>query len=156
MRFLATICLVLLTSFLALGIQRPQPNPVDKWQPAEQIRPEELVARIHDNGPGKPVIISVGFPGPYRTGHIPGAAFGGPASDAAGLETLKRAVEKVPKTSDIVIYCGCCPWQACPNVRPAVELLHQLGYTKVKGLVIPSNLDTDWASKGYPLEKGEK
>src|SRR6266850_4583485 len=152
MRFLATTVLALLTSFLALGVQRPQPNPVDKWQPAEQMRPEELIAKIRDNGPGKPVIIHVGFPANYRAGHIPGSVLGGPGSSEAGLETLKRAVEKVPKTSDIVIYCACCPWQACPNVRPAIELLHQLGYGKVRGLVIPSNLEVDWTSKGYPLE----
>src|SRR5438105_2610936 len=84
MRFLAMTILVLLTSFFALGVQRPQPNPVDKWQAAEQIKPEDLVAKLHDSGPGKPVIIAVGFPATYRAGHIPGAVFGGPGSDAAG------------------------------------------------------------------------
>jgi hypothetical protein len=96
------------------------------------------------------------FPALYRGGHILSAAFGGPASTDTGLETLKRAVEKVPKTSEIVIYCGCCPWEACPNIRPAIELLHQLGYKQVKGLVIPSNLEADWTVKGYPLETGDK
>ena len=91
----------------------------------------------------------------YNSGHIPGALFGGPASSSAGLDTLKRAVEKIPKNRDIIIYCGCCPWEACPNVRPALELLHELGYKQVKGLVISSNLEADWAAKGYPLDKGK-
>jgi thiosulfate/3-mercaptopyruvate sulfurtransferase len=154
MRILAAITLVLLACLLGLAVQRP--NPVDKWQAAEQIRPDELIAKVRSNGPSKPVVISVGFPALYRSGHIPAAVFGGPASNQGGLETLKRAVEKLPKTSEIVIYCGCCPWDACPNVRPAIELLHQLGFKQVKGLVIPSNLEADWTSKGYPLEAGDK
>jgi thiosulfate/3-mercaptopyruvate sulfurtransferase len=147
---------VLLSSLLGLAIQRPQTNPVSKWQAAELIRPEDLIVKLRSSGPSKPVVISVGFPALYRSGHISAAVFGGPASSDAGLETLKRAVEKVPKTSEIVIYCGCCPWEACPNVRPAIELLHQLGFKQVKGLVIPSNLEADWTSKGYPLETGDK
>jgi thiosulfate/3-mercaptopyruvate sulfurtransferase len=142
-------------ALLGLAFQRPQPNPVAKWQPSETIRPQELIVKIRDTGPSKPLIIQTGFAPLYRNGHIPGAVFGGPGSNAAGLETLRRAVEKVPKNREIVIYCGCCPWEACPNVRPAIELLHQMGYMQVKALVIPSNLEADWTSKGYPLEKGE-
>jgi thiosulfate/3-mercaptopyruvate sulfurtransferase len=156
MRFLATTILVLLTSFLGLAVQRPPQNPVEKWQSAEQIQPEQLIVKVRDNGPAKPVILFVGFQALYRSGHIPGAVFAGPASTAAGIETLKHAVEKVSKDREVVIYCACCPWQACPNVRPAIELLHGLGYKQVKGLVIPSNLEADWTSKGYPLDMGEK
>ena len=145
----------MLASFLALGVQRPQPNPVGKWQPSELIRPQELIIKVRDNGPSKPLIIYAGFMPLYRAGHIPGAVFGGPASSAAGLEALKGAVANVPKNREIVVYCACCPWEACPNVRPAVELLHQLGYKQVKALVIPSNLEADWTAKGYPLQKGE-
>jgi thiosulfate/3-mercaptopyruvate sulfurtransferase len=155
MRALATCIFVLAATVFALGLQRPQPNPVGKWQPAELIRPQDLIIKIRDNGPQKPVIIFVGFMPTYRAGHIPGAVFGGPASSVAGLEALKGAVERVPKNREIVIYCACCPWEACPNVRPAVELLHQLGYNQVKALVIPSNLEVDWMNKGYPLEKGQ-
>jgi rhodanese-related sulfurtransferase len=155
MRALATCVFVLLTSLLAIAFQRPQPNPVEKWQPSELMRPQELIVKVRDTGPSKPLIIFVGFAGLYRAGHIPGAVFGGPASSAAGLETLRRSMDKVPKNREIVIYCACCPWEACPNVRPAIELLHQLGYKQVKALVIPSNLETDWTAKGYPLEKGE-
>jgi len=155
MRAVAKGTFVLVAGFLAFGIQRPQPNPVGKWQPSELIRPQELIVKVRDNGPSKPVIIFTGFMPLYRAGHVPGAVFGGPASSAAGLETLKRAVAGVPKNREIVVYCACCPWEACPNVRPAVELLHQLGYKQVKALVIPSNLEADWTAKGYPLQKGE-
>ena len=155
MRAVAKGTFVLVAGFLAFGVQRPQPNPVGKWQPSELIRPQELIVKVRDNGPSKPVIIFTGFMPLYRAGHVPGAVFGGPASSAASLETLKRAVAGVPKNREIVVYCACCPWEACPNVRPAVELLHQLGYKQVKALVIPSNLEADWTAKGYPLQKGE-
>jgi hypothetical protein len=144
---------VVVTSALALAVQRPQPNPVGQWQPSETIQPQDLIVRIRDNGASKPLIIFVGFMPLYRAGHIPGAVFGGPGSTPAGLDVLKRAVEKVPQNREIVIYCACCPWEACPNVRPAIAELHQLGYTRVKALVIPSNLEADWTAKGYPLEK---
>jgi thiosulfate/3-mercaptopyruvate sulfurtransferase len=128
---------------------------VGKWQPSELIQPQELIIKIRDNGPSKPMIIFAGFMSSYRAGHIPGAVVGGPASSTAGLETLKSAVQNIPKNREIVVYCACCPWEACPNVRPAVELLHQLGYNQVKALVIPSNLEVDWMNKGYPLEKAQ-
>jgi thiosulfate/3-mercaptopyruvate sulfurtransferase len=151
-----TLCfLVLMTGVLAFAVQRSQPNAARQWQSSEMIQPLELFVQIRNNGPGKPLIISVAFPALYRAGHIPGAVFGGPASTPAGLDALKRAVEKVPKDREIVIYCGCCPWEACPNVRPAFDLLHQLGYSRVKSLVIPSNLEADWTAKGYPLDKGQ-
>src|SRR5689334_7856473 len=118
MRIVVATMFVIVASLLGFAVQRP--NPVDKWQAAEQIRPEDLIVKLRSNGPSKPVVISVGFPALYRGGHIPAAVFGGPASNQAGLDTLKRAVEKVSKTSEIVIYCGCCPWDACPNIRPAI------------------------------------
>jgi hypothetical protein len=148
-----TLCLfVLLTGVLGLAVQ--QPSAVRQWQSSEMIQPQDLIIRIRDNGATKPLIIFVGFMPLYRAGHIPGAVFGGPASTPAGLDALKRHVEKIPKDREIVIYCACCPWEACPNVRPAFDLLHRLGYTRVKSLVIPSNLEVDWINKGYPLEKG--
>jgi hypothetical protein len=64
-------------------------------------------------------------------------------------------VQGLARNRFIVIYCGCCPWSDCPNVRPAYEALHSLGFTKLKVLYIPDNLGTDWVSKGYPVEKGE-
>ena len=155
MRIVMAGFFVLLTTFFPFAVQRPQPNPVGRWQPSEVIQAQDLIIKVRDNGPSKPLIVFTGFMGPYRAGHIPGAVFGGPASSPTGLETLKSAVEKVPKNREIIIYCGCCPWEACPNVRPAIDLLHQLGYHQVKALVIPSNLEADWGAKGYPLEKGQ-
>jgi hypothetical protein len=41
-------------------------------------------------------------------------------SNREGLASLERAVKDVPRERAILIYCGCCPWDKCPNVRPAL------------------------------------
>src|SRR5437867_5371569 len=116
MRALITCIFILAATALAIGVQRPQPNPVEKWQPSELMRPQDLIIKIRDNGPTKPMIVFAGFMPSYRAGHIPGAVFGGPASSAAGLETLKSVMAKIAKNREIVVYCACCAWGACPNV----------------------------------------
>jgi thiosulfate/3-mercaptopyruvate sulfurtransferase len=155
MRVITAGLFVFLSTFFAFGVERPQRNFVGQWQRSEMIQPQELIIRVRDNGASKPLIIFTGFRSLYRGGHIPGALFGGPASTTEGLETLKLVVQKIPRNREIVIYCGCCPWEACPNVRPAIDVLHQLGFKQVKALVISSNLEADWAAKGYPLEKSQ-
>jgi hypothetical protein len=71
------------------------------------------------------------------------------------LAALRKLVEKMPRNQEIVIYCGCCPWEVCPNIRPAFQALKQMGFSKLKVLDIPVRIDTDWAAKGYPLTSGE-
>jgi hypothetical protein len=53
-----------------------------------------------------------------------------------------------------VVYCGCCPWDKCPNLKPALDTLRAMGFTRVKALYIPVNLAQDWTAKGYPIELG--
>jgi len=113
------------------------------------IQPKEFAAQLS----AKPAIFHVGFNTLYRNGkHIPGSVYAGPGARAEGLDALKAAVEKLPKDREIVIYCGCCPWDHCPNIRPAFALLHDLGFTHVKALYIAANLKTNWIDPGYPVE----
>ena len=155
MRIVMTGFVLFSAAAFGFAVQRPPANPAGLWQRSEMIRPEELIVKVRDKGASKPLIVFTGFPTLYRGGHIPGAVFAGPTSTAPGLEALKQAVARVAKNREIILYCGCCPWEACPNVRPAINLLHQLGFKRVKALVIPSNLQADWAGRGYPLEKGQ-
>ena len=83
---------------------------------------------------------------------IKGAVAIGPASAQANLDKLKKQLTKLPKDKEIVIYCGCCPFRRCPNVRPAFELLKQMKFTNAKLLNLPTNLNDDWISKSYPME----
>jgi hypothetical protein len=52
----------------------------------------------------------------------------------------------------VVVYCGCCPWDRCPNVKPAVDLLNQMGFAKVKVLYLETGFKVDWLDKGYAAE----
>jgi thiosulfate/3-mercaptopyruvate sulfurtransferase len=70
------------------------------------------------------------------------------------LEQLKQIAGKLPRSEGLIIYCGCCPWDHCPNVRPAFRVLHEMGFTRLKLVTIPTNMSTDWITKGYPVERG--
>jgi rhodanese-related sulfurtransferase len=99
------------------------------------------------------LFIHVGFPVLYRAAHITGSVYAGPGSKAEGIELLKKTVEAEPRNREIVLYCGCCPWEKCPNVRPALQALRDLGFTRVKAMTIAENFKTNWEDKGYPTEK---
>jgi hypothetical protein len=102
----------------------------------------------------RPLVISVAFPVLYRNRHILGALDAGAGSKPDGIETLKKLVSDAPKDADVVIYCGCCPMDKCPNIRPAYKALKTLGYSRVRVLNIPTNMSADWYGKDYPSEHG--
>jgi rhodanese-related sulfurtransferase len=99
------------------------------------------------------LVIHVGFPVLYRSAHIAGTTFAGPGSKPEGIADLKKAVAGQPRDREIILYCGCCPFDKCPNIRPAVAALNELGFTRVKAMMIETNLKTDWIDKGYPTDK---
>ncbi len=117
------------------------------------IQPGEVAAQLAAKGT-RPVLFHVGPNLLYRGKHIPGSIYAGPGSRAEGLEALKVAAGKLPRDRDIILYCGCCPWSACPNVKPAVELLKQMGFSHVKTMYVETNFAKDWIDKGYPVELG--
>lgn len=120
----------------------------DPWAAKDTVSPKDVAADLKT-----PLILHVGFPVLYRASHIAGSQFAGPGSKPEGLEMLKKAVAGQPLSREIVLYCGCCPWDKCPNVRPAFAALRELGYTRVKVMVVPENLKADWTDKGFPVEK---
>jgi thiosulfate/3-mercaptopyruvate sulfurtransferase len=97
----------------------------------------------------------VGFHTLHEQAHIPGSEYIGPASSPGGLQQLRKRVESLPRTRFIVIYCGCCPWSHCPNIKPADEALRAMGFTHVKALRISDNFGANWVDKGYPVTKGQ-
>ena len=125
----------------------------DPWTDNDLVQPEQvsnLTKDVHT-----PLLIHVGFPVLYRASHITGSVYAGPGSKDEGIADLKKAVAGQPRTREIVLYCGCCPFDKCPNIRPAFAALHEMGFTHVKVMVVPTNLKTDWIDKGYPTEKHE-
>lgn len=119
------------------------------------IQAEDLVKALRAAGKDKPLIIQVGSRVLYEQAHIPGSEYVGPASTADGIGRLRERMKSVSHQRAIVIYCGCCPWEHCPNVRPAFDTLKSLGFTNLKVLFLAENFGASWVEKGYPTAKGE-
>ena len=118
------------------------------------ITPADLAMELQAAKP-KPLILNVGPRSMFSQAHIPGSEYMGAGSSDAGQQKLRERVKSLPKNSAIVIYCGCCPWGHCPNMHPAYQLLHSLGFTNVKAVYIVNDFGTDWVNKGYPVARGE-
>ena len=123
----------------------------DPWKPSELLEPTALAAQL--KGPKPPEVICVAFPVLYRLKHIEHAVFAGPGSKPEGIAMLKKTAATLPRDADLVIYCGCCPMSHCPNIRPAYRALKEMGFTHIRVLSIPTNMDADWYAKGYPSEQ---
>jgi hypothetical protein len=118
------------------------------WPDKHLMQTNTLAAALKKSGTAKPAIYNIGF-----VGNIQGAKKLAAASKAEGLAQLKSELKDKPKTSSVVIYCGCCPFEHCPNVKPAFTMLQKLGYTNVKILNLPTSIKADWIDKGYPMAK---
>jgi rhodanese-related sulfurtransferase len=118
---------------------------------SDRMQPTELLALLHSKN--APLVLQVGSHLFFAEAHIAGSRYAGAGSQEQGLKALEHAVSNLPKDAPIVLYCGCCPWDHCPNVGPAWKRLHDAGYTNVKVLYLPHNFGDDWVSKGYPTER---
>ncbi len=156
--FWASSVAVLLAVSAALlsvpAIRGREKQSLDPWTAAQSLQPGELARQLADKNGTPPTIVYVGFHTLFAGGHIPGATFHGSASTEQGFSDLKKWAEELPRTTNLVIYCGCCPLEKCPNIRPAFTALDKMGFKKLRILVLPTNFATDWADKGYPLQKG--
>jgi thiosulfate/3-mercaptopyruvate sulfurtransferase len=117
------------------------------------LQPVELVKLLKSAGK-KPLVFFVGPRAFYVQSHVPGAEFLGPTGRPEGLEKLRSRAASLPKSTPIVIYCGCCPWIHCPNIHPAYSELKKMGFTRLRVLVLETSFGVDWTEKGYPVEKG--
>lgn len=134
----------------ALGLSQDAANP---WTKADLLQPAALAKAVQSAEP--PVVLSVAPNLLYRNKHILHAIDGGQTAKPEGIETLKKAVASLSKDADIVIYCGCCPMEKCPNIRPAYRTLKDLGFQHVRVLDIATSMSADWYSKDYPSEAGK-
>lgn len=127
----------------------------EPWTDAQSVTPAELVKELAANRKNRPVVVYVGDRSLYEGAHVPGAVFHGPAFEPAGSADLKKWAERIPRLSNVVVYCGCCPLSKCPNIRPAFEALRAMGFRRLRVLSLPDNFYKDWYLKGYPVEKGK-
>lgn len=143
-------------ALLLLSMCLNQALAEDPWTTKDLVKPQIIAAEIANEQSPRPTIVFVGFPVLYRGAHVPGAILAGPASKPEGLEALRDALRQVPRNAEIVVYCGCCPFVKCPNIRPAYTALHAMGFSRVKVMTLETNFHTDWTAKGYPVTKGDK
>ena len=145
---------VLLAFLLVISVcvVAQQPKPAELYPEIPRISVADLAGAL--NGKDAPLVLQVGMARLYRYAHIRGSEYAGPAAEPEGLAALRKRVQSLPKSASIVIYCGCCPWEHCPNIKPAYDELHKMGFTNVKALFLPNNFKSDWEDKGYPTEKG--
>ena len=143
-----------MTAMLAVAIvlamtARAQEAATNPWTTAQVTQPSQIAAKLSKGA--KPVILQVGFEVLYKSKHIPGSIYAGPASTPEGLEALKHAVATLPKTADIYLYCGCCPIGKCPNIRPAFAALKAMGFTHLHVVMLETSFGKDWVAHGYPV-----
>lgn len=151
---------ILAIAFVSTSVQLPAqftPNPTASAlsiPEAQWLKPEVLLQMQKAKGAEKPLILQVGSHMLFAQAHIPGSEYTGPGSQLAGIQQLQTRVNTLSRKKIIVLYCGCCPLNRCPNLGPAYAKLREMGFTNVKVLYLPNNFGTDWADKGYPVEQG--
>jgi thiosulfate/3-mercaptopyruvate sulfurtransferase len=149
---------VLLAASAALvtgpAIRADEKQPADPWTPGQTVQAAEFAHELAEKNGTPPTIVYVGFHTLFAGGHIPGATFHGSASNEQGLAELKKWADTLSRTTNLVIYCGCCPFEKCPNIRPAFAALSGMGFKKVRVLILPTSFVKDWAEKDYPIQKG--
>jgi 3-mercaptopyruvate sulfurtransferase SseA len=148
----------LLTVIAAAVASALAQDPAKKEDPLppgsnQLIQAEELAQAL--KGARKPVVLYVGPKSIYAQAHIPGAENIGPVGRPEGMEKLRARAASLAKDSPVVIYCGCCPWDHCPNIRPAYAELKKAGFTSVRVLYLENSFGANWKDKGFPVTAGE-
>ena len=153
--FIFRVSLFTVVAAVAFALAQDPAKQEDPLPPGSNqlIQAEELAQAL--KGTRKPVVLYVGPKSIYAQAHIPGAENIGPVSRPEGMERLRAREATLAKDSPVVIYCGCCPWDHCPNIRPAYAELKKAGFTNVRALYLEISFGTDWKDKGLPVATGE-
>jgi len=139
---------IILTSAIALLFLSSFVQQQEPWKKEQVMPTKELAEKIQRNTKDLPVIFNVG---PME--NIKTAIKTGNTDEEEGIKKLTTSVSALKKSTKIVVYCGCCSYANCPNIRPAFKKLQELGFKNVKVLDIPEGLKPDWVAKDYPVEK---
>ena len=149
MRTKITILLFLAFAAMIPGAMASSPQSGnDPWTQQQLMAPADLAKVLNNPKSPQPLIFSVGMQAVVKN-----SIEIGPAMIKDNLNLLKQKLDKLAKNTEIVVYCGCCPFSRCPNVRPAIELLKSMQFTNFKLLNLPQNIKVDWIDKGYPVSE---
>ena len=157
LRWLGSSLMIVSAALPSSLSQTTQPAKSEVLPPSQLVQPADLARELATpDVNARPTIVYVGFRTLFAGGHIPGATFHGSASTKEGLAEIKKWAADLPRTTKLVIYCGCCPFERCPNIRPAFALFQETGFTDLRVLELPTSFAVDWADKSYAIEKGLK
>jgi hypothetical protein len=120
----------------------------EPWLESQLMQPSDLAKIILDKDSKQPVIFSIGY-----DAFIKGSIVIGAATKQTNLDKLQKELSKLSTEDSVIIYCGCCPFENCPNIRPAFQLLNKLKFVNAKLLNLPDNIKVDWINKGYPINE---
>lgn len=135
---------LLLTSLFLLGNMAIAQNN-EPWTNSQLMAPAFLAEKITSNQTNGMLVLCVG-PGAL----IKGSVNIGAAHEAGNIQKLKDYLKGVKKNTEVIIYCGCCPFDKCPNIRPAFTALKEMGFKNARLLDLPKNIKADWLDKNYP------
>jgi thiosulfate/3-mercaptopyruvate sulfurtransferase len=148
------LCLVFFSGAILFAPLDHAQNSADPWSATQTVQPNELVRELASSK-SAPTVLYVGFQRLYNAGHIQGAQFHGSGGSTEGLAQIKIWAAALPRSTNLVIYCGCCPLERCPNLRPAFSTLHDMGLANLRALILPTSFAADWAGKGLPYDKAQ-
>jgi hypothetical protein len=140
-------------SFLAIAMmviafQNNFASAQEPWSKTQLLAPAELNKIINNPKAPKTYIYSIGYQAVIKNSIDIGAG-----GNKNNQNKLKQQVSKLPKDANIVIYCGCCPFATCPNVRPVFQMLTDMGFKNHKLLDLKQNIKVDWIDKGFAVKK---
>lgn len=128
----------------------------EPWADTQLMNAETLAEMIQSGVDDLPIIIAINPDGMHRLDYeagIEGAIWFGESENPENLAKLETFLQDVDRDAEIVLYCGCCPFAMCPNIRPAFSLLNNMGFVNHKLLDLPRNIVDDWIEKEYPMKE---
>src|SRR5664279_2651415 len=105
MKSLILVCLLTFSLTGFMKIRDSSGSLSEPWTASQLMAPADLASKLKHPESIRILVYCVG-PGAL----ILGSVAMGPAYEKENLEKFKKALEKLPVDTEIVIYCGCCPF----------------------------------------------
>lgn len=137
--------LLILTLSITI-VSYAQISSKDPWTSEQLMDPAILAQKVENKDLDDILLLSIGF-----DALIPGSETIGPTEKKANVEKLRAFLTDLPKDQEIVIYCGCCPMDVCPNIRPAFSMLQEMRFKNAKLLNLTTSIKADWMDHDYPV-----
>lgn len=137
--------IIALALLFVAGLSVAQQN---NWKPEQLMPTAEMAEKIKTNAKDKPLLFNVG-----PMDNIKGSVFVGRGTAVSSIDKMKSTLSMENKNRTVVVYCGCCSYASCPNIKPAFDALIALGFKNAKVLDLPEGIKPDWVAKGYPMEE---